>query len=137
MFWKMLLGAGLLVAVPAAGANAQYSPPPTASVSPSMITAGGIVDVSGQNCGAAGSEVSVAVGGGTGGSGTTTAGGNYTVPITAPLAPGDYTITVSCGGKTATAALTVLASGSLPPSNTVLGSGSVDNTAAATPSYTG
>lgn len=86
-------------------AGAQYDPEAcTVTVSPTSVTAGSTVDVSGQTTSAegptAGQPVSVAIDGTELGSTTTAMNGSFDLQVTIPadLGPGTYTLTASCGG---------------------------------------
>ena len=103
MVRKAIFGAAMIVALFAAPASAQYG---GFSVNPGSIRPGGQANFQGSGC-AAGSTVTISIGGTTVGTATAGANGQFNGHFTANLGTGTYQVTATCGSKTQTAPLLV------------------------------
>lgn len=103
MVRKVLIGALMLVALFAAPAAAQY---PDFTVTPGGVEAGGSAGFQGSGC-QPGETVVVTVDGRVVATVVADAGGDYSGSFVVDLAPGEYTVTATCGNVVNTSPLLV------------------------------
>lgn len=103
MVRKVLIGAAMILALFAAPAAAQY---PDFVVTPGGVTAGGAATFQGSGC-APGATVTVTIDGRLMTTVVADGSGEYNGSFIADLAPGEYTVTATCGDVVNTSPLTV------------------------------
>ncbi len=113
-----------VLALFAGSASAQYPDGPSASIDDTSVLAGGVVNITGQDCTDPDGVVDVTLGGEQIGTlpvaDDGTFGGAVTIP--ADTAPGTYTLEAICGDDVLSIEITVSAAGVTPTGNTDDGS---------------